>query len=98
MNSNSPSSLLKSVAENAALNRAEKEIATSLAQNTSLEEKTTKIQNLIYELLTTHPDFYLGSRRDANFLVDFHRQHIEHRNYYNTLLNALEKKYHTSSN
>lgn len=70
MSQKSTSPFLQSVAEYAAFNRAEKEIASSLTYQ-SIE----RVQNLIYELLTTNPDFYICSKQDENFCSNFYKQH-----------------------
>ena len=82
MDSNSPSSLLKSVAEHVAFNKAEKEIAlwwnqeniTKTQDNSvKVEKQIDRVRDIIYDLLTTNPDFYIRNNQDKDFCMNFYK-------------------------
>lgn len=82
MDSNSPSSLLKSVAEYAAFNQAEKNIDLLLdpknitkTQDNSVkvEKQIDRVRAIIYEFLTTNPDFYIRNNQDKDFCMNFYK-------------------------
>lgn len=82
MDSNSPSSLLKSVAEHAAFNNAEKKIALLWNQenitktqgnSVKVEKQMDRVRDIIYELLTTNPDFYIRNNQDKDFCMNFYK-------------------------
>ena len=82
MDSNSPSLLLKSVAEYAAFNNAEKKIALLLdpknitkTQDNSVkvEKQIDRVRDIIYDLLTTNPDFYIRNNQDKDFCMNFYK-------------------------
>mgnify|MGYP000846564689 FL=1 len=82
MDSNSPSSLLKSVAEYAAFNEAEKKINLLLDQknitktqdnSVKVEKQIDRVRDIIYDLLTTNPDFYIRNNQDKDFCMNFYK-------------------------
>jgi hypothetical protein len=82
MDSNSPSSLLKSVAEYAAFNNAEKQIdllwnqeniTKTQGNSVEVEKQMDRVRDIIYKLLTTNPDFYIRNNQDKDFCMNFYK-------------------------